>query len=203
MNNPMSFNFFTASDKSELALGRNSASPLSSLLSQRLLPQRLELFCNAFLALPTQRWRCSSHAWHAGPLSENQIWKTNLFALLSVCSQNHRKPTNIPMELPNPYYRHMWALSKTKKIYSYIGCVNSCFHFTDGKQGQKECKIQCLAQDQTTSQNLMPVCEHPSITGYFARYWLCLHDCFSYSCCNMLKCLWQARALSPLPSWTV
>lgn len=54
MNNPMSFNFFTASDKSELALGRNPTFPLSGLLSQHLLPQGLELSSNAFLALPAE-----------------------------------------------------------------------------------------------------------------------------------------------------
>lgn len=80
--------------------------------------------------------------------------------------------SNTPTELTNPHYRSTWALSKPNRIYAYTGCLNSSFHFTDGKERQKECRIQCLTQDHAASQNLMPVCEHPSITGYFTYCWL-------------------------------
>lgn len=58
MNNPMSFNFFTARDKAEPPLGRIPTFPLSRLLPQALLLQGLELSCSTFL---TQSRGCSSN----------------------------------------------------------------------------------------------------------------------------------------------
>lgn len=45
----------------------------------------------------------------------------------------------------------------------------------------------------------MPVCAHPSITGYFTPYWLRFASTtiFLNLRCNMLKRPWQERALSP------
>lgn len=181
MNNPMSFNFFTASGKSELPLGRNRTFSLSSLLSWHLLLQQLELSCNAFLALLTKSWRCSSRACHLCPLLATSVWKTSLSPLLSVYSQNDMKPANKESthKVSSPCYRSILALSKPSRIYACIGCVSSCFHFTDGKHTPKECSIQCLTQDHVASQNLVPVSEYPSITGYFTHYQSC------FACINI------------------
>lgn len=202
MNNPMSFNFFTASDKSELPPERISTFPLSSLLSWHSLLPWPELCRKTFLSLLLQNQSSSSCAWCVGLFKATQDWKTSpspwLLSTTKITRSQQIK--NPPTELSKPCSRWIRALPEPNRNYGYTGCVKTVlvllFHTrkTEAKRVQ-DSMPHPGSGGKAVSEPKFCVTLSTSIQCFTCNNY------FSNLCCDLLERRWQERTFSFLLSW--
>lgn len=198
MNNPMSFNFFTASDKPELPLEQTSTFSLSSLLSQHQSCRGWgfgENFPCPLDTKPEMPFPC------LGLFKVTQLWNTSLsHCLLSTTKSTwSQQIRTISTAILKSCSRQIRVLSKLNRNDVYTNCVKAVLVFPLHRGKTVSKRVQDSMPHPSSGNKAVAEPKFDALLGTSIQYFIC-NNHFSYLSCNPLKRHWHGRAFSPLPS---